>query len=52
MDRWGRRSSTISGGLVMALCMVILGSIYAIGAGSDKVGKWIAVGMIYVFIAA
>ncbi|KAG7005746.1 nonribosomal peptide synthase atnA [Physcia stellaris] len=51
VDRWGRRASTIYGGLVLFTCMAIMGTLYASksvhsGAGA---GRWIVILMIYIF---
>lgn len=35
----------------MAGCMLTLGLMYATGAGSGRIGKWVAVSIIYIFIA-
>lgn len=50
MDHWGRRRSTILGGLGMAACMITLGSINASGTHS-AFGKWLSVAVIYCFIS-
>lgn len=50
MDRWGRRSTTIAGGLGMAACMITLGAIKA-SKTESAFGKWLSVAVIYVFIA-
>jgi len=52
MDRWARRSCTISGGFVMAACMMSLGCLYASGGASTSGGKWLTIAVIYIFIAA
>lgn len=50
-DRWGRRASTIYGGLVMFVCMGLMGILYA----SDSVhatygaGRWVVIVTIYIF---
>ncbi|MCJ1248378.1 hypothetical protein MMC30_005595 [Trapelia coarctata] len=51
VDRWGRRASTIYGGLLMFACMAVMALLYS----TDNVhatygfGKWIAIATIYVF---
>ncbi|KAL8792634.1 MAG: hypothetical protein Q9195_004762 [Heterodermia aff. obscurata] len=51
VDRWGRRPSTIYGGLVLFTCMAVMGTLYA----SDSVhsdsgaGRWVVILMIYIF---
>ncbi|KAK3376797.1 major facilitator superfamily domain-containing protein [Lasiosphaeria ovina] len=50
-DRWGRRLSTILGGLGMAATMLIMGSLFAgdaVHAGTGA-GRWVVVVGIYVF---
>ncbi|TAQ91181.1 hypothetical protein B7494_g564 [Chlorociboria aeruginascens] len=50
-DSWGRKTSTLVGGTVQGLCMVIIGILYA----SDSVhshsgpGRWVVIIMIYLF---
>lgn len=36
----------------MTACMLTLGSLYASGAGGGKIGKWVGVALIYLFIIA
>jgi hypothetical protein len=51
VDKWGRRTSTILGGLLLCSCMTLIGSLYA----SDSVhanaglGRWVVIVTIYVF---
>jgi MFS family permease len=51
VDRWGRRATTIYGGLLLFACMTLLGVLYA----TDNVhanygaGKWVVIITIYVF---
>lgn len=52
-DRWGRRTSIISGGLVLSGTMLLVGSLYA----SDSVhnygsGRWVVVVSIFAFALA
>ena len=59
IDRWGRRKPLIIGGSAMAVCLLVLGSLYAkFGDVEDgqvvmksKVGQWVVAVMIYVFTA-
>ncbi|PVF98768.1 general substrate transporter [Serendipita vermifera] len=51
MDRWGRRPCCITGGLVMAVCMILIGSMYASGKVYEAGGRWVVVSTIYIFIA-
>ncbi|KAI0173263.1 putative MFS sugar transporter [Hypoxylon sp. FL1284] len=49
-DRWGRRTSAISGGLVLAGCMFLLGGLYAGGAVQPQgAARWAAVAAVFVF---
>ncbi|KAH8821422.1 general substrate transporter, partial [Xylogone sp. PMI_703] len=50
-DRWGRRTSTIFGGVVMACCMLTMGILYATNSvhGNDGAARWLVVVLIYVF---
>ena len=51
VDRWGRRASTIGGGLVMLGCMATMAMLHATGSvHSDRgIGKWTVIVTIYVF---
>lgn len=53
-DRWGRRSSTIWGGLLMTCCMFLIGSLYASGSVHTTHGaaRWVVIVTIYVFAVA
>lgn len=50
-DRWGRRTSVITGGLILTGCMFTIGGLYA----SDDVhaneggGRWVVILLLYVF---
>ncbi|ELU37885.1 MFS sugar transporter [Rhizoctonia solani AG-1 IA] len=46
LDNWGRRSSAIVGGLIMAVCMLAIGSMYAAGADAGQ-GKYAILVFIY-----
>lgn len=50
-DRWGRRTSTIVGGLVLAACMLIIGSLYASNSvyGDRGAARWVVIVLIYIF---
>jgi hypothetical protein len=48
VDRWGRRPSCITGGLVMCLCMTLIGVMYASGLVKEAGGRWVVVILIYV----
>ncbi|KAL8784873.1 MAG: hypothetical protein Q9195_008866 [Heterodermia aff. obscurata] len=59
IDRWGRRKPLIIGGSAMAVCLLVIGSLYAkFGDVEDgkvvmksKAGQWVVAVMIYVFTA-
>ncbi|RYO77500.1 hypothetical protein DL764_010214 [Monosporascus ibericus] len=48
-DRWGRRISTILGGLGMAVTMFLMGGLYAGGAVNEGPGQWVIIVCIYLF---
>ncbi|KIM25309.1 hypothetical protein M408DRAFT_331247 [Serendipita vermifera MAFF 305830] len=48
MDKWGRRPSCITGGLVMCVCMVLIGAMYASGATAYDGGRWTVIVLIYI----
>ena len=49
-DKWGRRTSIISGGIGLSSCMIIIGSLYAAGAvHADGVARWIVIILVFVF---
>ena len=50
-DRWGRRTSVISGGLVLLGCMFTIGSLYAsqdvhVDEGG---GRWVVIVLLFLF---
>lgn len=50
-DRWGRRSSTLFGGLLLFSCMALMGALYgshSVHAGHG-VARWVVIMTIYVF---
>lgn len=51
VDRWGRRASTIYGGLVLLACMALMGTLYASNSvhSDTGVGRWLVIISIYVF---
>ncbi|KDN39177.1 hypothetical protein RSAG8_08948, partial [Rhizoctonia solani AG-8 WAC10335] len=51
LDKWGRRSSAIVGGLAMAVCMLAIGSMYAAGADAGQ-GRYAIIVFIYLFVIA
>ncbi|KAL9107076.1 MAG: hypothetical protein Q9187_008476, partial [Circinaria calcarea] len=50
-DKWGRRPSTIYGGVFMAAIMLLIGGLYAGNAvhGTFGAGRWVVIVSIYVF---
>ncbi|KAL4926814.1 sugar porter family MFS transporter [Aspergillus undulatus] len=59
VDRWGRRKPLIFGGAAMAICFIVIGSLYArygrvesnevtLGSGS---AQWVVIVLIYIFVA-
>ena len=51
VDKWGRRTSTILGGLLLFSCMILIGSLYATDSvhATYGAGRWAVVVTIYVF---
>ena len=52
-DKWGRRHSTIYGGLGLGLMMILIGGLYAGKAvhSNSGAGRWIVILSIYIFVA-
>ncbi|RDW72325.1 sugar porter family MFS transporter [Aspergillus mulundensis] len=59
VDRWGRRKPLIYGGGAMAICFIVIGSLYArfgrteaneVTLGSDS-AQWVVIVLIYIFVA-
>jgi len=50
-DHWGRRSSTLIGGVLIATCMLLIGSLYASNSvhGNEGAGRWVVIVTIYIF---
>jgi sugar porter (SP) family MFS transporter len=50
-DRWGRRTSTIVGGMALATCMLVIGSLYAANTvyGDRGAARWVVIVLIYIF---
>lgn len=49
-DKWGRRTSAISGGLALSSCMIVIGSLYASKVVHPQgVGKWFVIVLIFAF---
>ncbi|KAJ7265413.1 general substrate transporter [Mycena haematopus] len=51
-DRWARRTQMISGGSVLAGCMLLMGVLYASDAAQTQTGGRTVIALIYIFIAA
>ena len=54
VDRWGRRPSTIYGGLVLFACMAVMALLYATDNvhASTGIGRWVVILTIYIFSIA
>lgn len=50
-DRWGRRTSSITGGVLITILMVLMGTMYAADLvhGSHGAGRWVVIVSIYLF---
>ncbi|KAF2175256.1 general substrate transporter [Zopfia rhizophila CBS 207.26] len=50
-DRWGRRKIVAFGGIILASCMLVIGSLYASHSvlRNSGVGRWIVIVLIFVF---
>ncbi|KAH9889585.1 general substrate transporter [Xylariomycetidae sp. FL2044] len=49
-DKWGRRTSAITGGITLSTCMFLMGSLYAAGAvHSYGVARWLVIVAVFVF---
>ncbi|KAJ2991739.1 hypothetical protein NUW58_g2408 [Xylaria curta] len=49
-DKWGRRSSAITGGVVLSGCMFLIGSLYAAGAvRPDSLARWVVIVSVFAF---
>jgi len=53
-DKWGRRTSTIVGGILLTTCMLLIGSLYASNSvhGTYGAARWVVIVTIYVFAAS
>ncbi|KAJ8608224.1 hypothetical protein MRB53_039755 [Persea americana] len=53
-DRWGRRTSALTGGIVISTTMLLIGSLYAADAvhGDRGAGRWVVIVLIYIFALA
>ncbi|GJC78939.1 high-affinity glucose transporter [Colletotrichum liriopes] len=50
-DRWGRRTSSLLGGVLITALMLLMGSLYAAGEvhADSGAGKWVVIVSIYLF---
>ncbi|QDS72329.1 hypothetical protein FKW77_007807 [Venturia effusa] len=50
-DHWGRRMSVIIGGLILTMCMLVIGSLYASDSvhGDTGAARWIVIVAIYIY---
>jgi len=49
-DKWGRRTSAISGGIGLSGCMFLIGTLYAAGAVHPfGAARWVVIVMVYAF---
>ncbi|THW39446.1 general substrate transporter [Aureobasidium pullulans] len=50
-DKWGRRTSTIVGGILLSSTMFIIGALYASGVvhGDHGPARWLVIVLIYIF---
>lgn len=49
-DKWGRRTSAITGGFALSACMVLIGCLYATGAVNRfSVAKWAVIVAVFLF---
>ncbi|KAI0008997.1 general substrate transporter [Xylariaceae sp. FL0662B] len=49
-DKWGRRTSAITGGVGLSVCMLLIGCVYAAGAvRQDGVARWVVIVAVFVF---
>ncbi|KZV93444.1 putative transporter [Exidia glandulosa HHB12029] len=51
-DKWGRRPSTIRGGVGIAASMLLIGTLYASRATDAKAGKIAVIALIFVFLVS
>lgn len=51
-DRWGRRTSTLWGGVGLATCMLLIGALYASKSvhPDTGAGRWVVFVAIYIFV--
>ncbi len=49
-DKWGRRTSAISGGVLLSGCMLLIGSLYAAGAVHPYgFARWVVIVAVFAF---
>jgi hypothetical protein len=54
VDKFGRRTIVISGGLLLMFCMLVVGSLYASDGmvRGQSAGRWVVIVLIFVFALA
>jgi MFS family permease len=48
-DKWGRRTSTMIGGLGLTVTILLIGALYASGATSTSAARWVVIICIYFY---
>ncbi|KAI0160256.1 putative MFS sugar transporter [Xylariaceae sp. FL1272] len=49
-DKWGRRTSALTGGIILSSCMFLMGSLYAAGVvHADGIARWFVILAVFVF---
>jgi len=50
-DRWGRRESAVTGGILLSTCMLLIGCLYAANTvhANSGAARWVVIVTIYVF---
>lgn len=49
-DKWGRRTSAIAGGLGLAGCMLLIGTLYATKTVHPfGIARWVVIVLVFVF---
>jgi MFS family permease len=49
-DKWGRRTSAISGGIGLSGCMLLIGTLYATGSVHPYgIARWVVIISVFVF---
>lgn len=49
-DKWGRRTATIAGGLTLAACMLLIGTLYASNSVHPYgIARWVVIVSVFIF---